>query len=72
MGRKKGEGVVGMRGGEREMEKYHVYFLIFIYDTIQKTYEYHYSGVNPVEFRGRSKRFIIINIVKKVKIEINK
>ena len=26
--------------------------------------EYYYSGINPVEFRGHSKRFIIIIIVK--------
>ena len=35
------------------------------YNTIQYKYEYHYSGINPVEFLGHSRRLIIIIIVYK-------
>ena len=30
-----------------------------VYNTIQYKNEYYYSGINPVEFRGHSKTYII-------------
>ena len=31
--------------------------------TIQYKHEYYYSGINPVEFRGHSKRLIILKLL---------
>ena len=37
---------------------------IALYNTIQYKHEYFYGGINPVEFRGYSKRLIIKTIGK--------
>ena len=43
-------------GGSGEGRK----ICIVLYNTIQYKYEYYYSGINPIEFRGHSKRLIVL------------
>ena len=41
--------------------------VLVVYNKIQYKHKCYYSGINPVEFRGHSKRLIIKNIVKNLK-----